>query len=81
MGRGDLARQERRGGTGTGAVYGQGDTSTGRTAVGIATDVVAGPAKVMGKISFDTGVAGATLLAGMVLGLIAFNVWTRGHQG
>lgn len=77
LGRADQARSRGRGMSG--ASYGD-----GAPAVGLKD--APGPGKgntigARGSIEFTTGALSATMLAGIVVGLGAFYIWTRGHQG
>lgn len=90
MGRGDLARpQVRTTGTGVGAAYfGKGSTSTGPheqangTAVGLSQSANLGQTlKEAVNVNVSTGVSSTALIGGLVLVLVAFHIWTRGHAG
>lgn len=78
LGRADQARSTGRGMSG--AAYG------GSKVAAVGLKDAPGPGKgqtigARGSVEFTTGALSATMLAGLVIGLGAFYIWTRGHQG
>ena len=73
-------RDKARAGGGAGAVSGPGSIWTGRgiTAAGLSAETNVGGSKA--AFTLDTGTVSSLMLAGIVVGFVAYYLWTRGSQ-